>query len=37
MAKGQANSGREIRKPKEKKAKVIAAKPSTKGVVRPTD
>ena len=30
MAKGQAKSSKEIRKPKKEEKKVIAAKPSTK-------
>ena len=35
MAKGQAKSNKEIRKPKAKKPKEIAANPSTKGTVKP--
>ena len=31
MAKGQAKSNKETRKPKKEKPKTIAAKPSTKG------
>ena len=34
MAKGQKKSNKEIRKPKAKKEKVIAANPSQKGGVR---
>jgi len=34
MAKGQKKSNKEIRKPKAKKEKTIAANPSTKGGVR---
>jgi len=38
MAKGQAKSNKETRKPKAEKKKVIAANPSTKaGVVRGLD
>lgn len=38
MAKGQAKSNKEARKPKAEKKKVIAANPSTKpGVVRGLD
>ena len=38
MAKGQAKSNKETRKPKSEKKKVIAANPSTKaGVVRGLD
>ena len=33
MAKGQKKSTKEARKPKKEVKKVIAAKPSTKGVV----
>lgn len=33
MAKGQAKSGKEIRKPKKEEKKTIAANPSTKGPV----
>jgi len=35
MAKGQAKSGKEIRKPKKEEKKTIAANPSTKGTVTP--
>lgn len=35
MAKGQAKSNKEARKPKKEKEKTIAAKPSTKGKVIP--
>lgn len=35
MAKGQVKSSKETRKPKAEKVKVIAAKPSTKGTVKP--
>ena len=35
MAKGQAKSNKETRKPKAKKTKEIAAKPSTKGTPKP--
>ena len=35
MAKGQVKGNKELRKPKAEKAKEIAAKPSTKGVVKP--
>jgi hypothetical protein len=34
MAKGQKKSNKEARKPKAEKKKVIAANPTTKGVVR---
>lgn len=34
MAKGQAKSNKEIKKPKAKKVKTIAANPSTKGLVK---
>jgi len=34
MAKGQMKSNKEMRKPKAKKEKTIAANPSTKGTVR---
>ena len=37
MAKGQAKSNKEARKPKAEKVKVIAAKPSAKGLVRPPE
>ena len=37
MAKGQAKSNKETRKPKAKKEKTIAANPSTKGTVRRED
>lgn len=38
MAKGQAKSNKETRKPKKEKPKTIAANPSTKeGVVRGLD
>jgi hypothetical protein len=38
MAKGQAKSNKEARKPKKEKPKTIAANPSTKeGVVRGLD
>lgn len=37
MAKGQMKSNKEVRKPKAKKEKVIAANPSTKGSVRRDD
>lgn len=37
MAKGQQKKTKEARKPKAEKPKVIAAKPSTKGTVKPTD
>ncbi len=33
MAKGQMKSNKEVRKPKKKEKKVIAANPSTKGKV----
>jgi hypothetical protein len=35
MAKGQVKGNKEIRKPKAKKAKEIAANPSTKGTPKP--
>lgn len=34
MAKGASKPGKEARKPKAKPAKVIAAKPSTKGTLK---
>ena len=34
MAKGQKKSNKEVRKPKAKKEKTIAANPSTKGGAR---
>lgn len=34
MAKGQMKSNKEMKKPKAKPAKVIAAKPSTKGTLK---
>jgi hypothetical protein len=34
MAKGQQRSGREPRKPKKEKVKIIAANPSQKGAAR---
>jgi len=37
MAKGQKKSNKEIRKPKAKKEKTIAANPSTKGGPRGID
>ena len=37
MAKGQAKSNKEARKPKAKKEKTIAANPSTKGTVKRED
>ncbi len=37
MAKGQMKSNKEARKPKAKKEKTIAAKPSTKGNVKRED
>ncbi len=37
MAKGQAKSNKETRKPKAEKKKTIAANPSTKGTVRNDD
>lgn len=36
MAKGQAKSNKEIKKPKAKKVKTIAANPSTKGMIKPS-
>jgi len=35
MAKGQMKSNKEVKKPKAKKVKTIAANPSTKGMVKP--
>ena len=37
MAKGQQKKSKEARKPKAEKPKVIAAKPSQKGTVKPAD
>jgi hypothetical protein len=37
MAKGQAKSNKEARKPKAKKEKTIAANPSTKGSAKRED
>jgi hypothetical protein len=37
MAKGQVKGNKEIRKPKAEKTKQIAANPSTKGVVKPSN
>ena len=36
MAKGQAKSNKETRKPKKEKTKEIAANPSTKGTPKPS-
>jgi hypothetical protein len=36
MAKGQMKSNKEVKKPKAKKVKTIAANPSTKGMVKPS-
>jgi hypothetical protein len=35
MAKGASKPGKEARKPKKEKPKVIAANPSTKGTIKP--
>jgi hypothetical protein len=35
VAKGQMKSNKEVKKPKAKKVKTIAANPSTKGLLKP--